>query len=301
MNDPVLHGRLSYADHIFENRNTGPLNTIENALDPALWRGLMVRPDGKLHAGSTQADHALYARILSAGVDAIGTPVDEFLISTSVPTAEWPNDDPRLVENGNREAFSQALAEAPTQSSGEVGIEYRKTPAFFTAKHSPARVDVDKLDSGVALLVKTLPLVGVWSWCSCDGHHLLGRSPRKSVKPATIDLAEVWDAFWFAGLLKVATRTVDMRCDWHLGASSRRGYRLTIAARKTPAAKGSDDLFQRAFAQDSDMQVLARWFLREDVNEVVRDAKRRCHRAKPADRVRVFHDALVDLDALPIG
>lgn len=295
----ALHARLLYADHVFTNRPR-PAGFVADAVDFALWRGLLVKQDGSLHAGSTAADAELYSRMLNAGASAISQPVDDDHEGISVPLEDWPEDEPQKVERDARELFSQALVSVPAGSRGEACISYRTTPAFFTVEHSPARVDVADLDSGVALLVKTLPLVGVWSWCSCDGHHLLGPTPRKSVKPATVDLAEIWDALWFAGLLKLARRAVDLQCNWQISGSNNRCHRLTVAAPRSPASKGSDDLFQRAFVQDRDMQVLARWFLRDEVNEVVRAIKRRCWKTRPADRLRAFHHALVELETAGI-
>ncbi len=258
--EKVAHRRLTYADYIYENAAT------DDAAKFAWWRGLLRKDDGALHAGSTEDDRLLYAAMLDAASEHI-----------------------EQEDHG----FSAALTCSPTRPSGEVGISPRSTPAFFTVEHSPARVDARELDAGVALLVKTLPLVGVWSWSSCDGHHFLGTRPRDTVASVRIALASLWDALWLAGLLSLARRHIHLACDWQL--KDDRFPNLVVRAPKSVVGD-----FPRAFTQDRDLQALGRFFLREDVNEAVRSAKRHCRNANQRRRIGRFHEALQQIDSMTI-
>jgi hypothetical protein len=291
----ATHGRLSYAEYIFDHRDLLQNNQGLECFDFLLWRGVLFKSDRRLHDKATDSDRRLVLEMLRMATAEISETCDPSAIT--MPWDECPegavlaDEDPVETERKNRAAFSQALAGVPTVAGLATTRPDPETSSFFEREDRPFRVDTVDLDAGVALLVKGLQLVGVGTWSSCDGHHLLGARAKESVAPASIDLAGLWDALWLEGLLKVANRTIDLRCDWQLCGSGTSGYRLTVAAPKDMVGP-----FERAFAQDSDLQNLSRWFLRNEINAQLRAIKLRCCGVNASDRIHGFHTGLIELE-----
>lgn len=91
---------------------------------------------------------------------------------------------------------------------------YRKSKYGAKLAVSPSPSGYNALDTGIALLVKTLPLVGVVTSDSCDGH---GGSP------AYISLWTIWDDVWFSTLMQRAQPNCMPL--WHLVPSDHAGVR----------------------------------------------------------------------------
>lgn len=217
-------------------------------------RGLLADDVRGLHPGSTRDDLRLFEELKQSFA-----PADHREASALAALTANPQGD-------RREAMVSA---------------YRRKPPFFRVRYSPARPDARLLDPGVAMLVKALPLAGVWTWCSCDGHHGLGREPRRQTEAARIWLADVWYEKWCLALLSFLRNRIDLHCEWQV---------IDGAITVDGSAFGS--AYAKAYAQDSDMIAAATFLLNSAVNGSIQAIKSRCHRSRgDVERARHFEEA----------
>lgn len=249
---------MSYADFLADRLAVEGRPESDLLLEVARRRGLLVDEARGLHPGSTEDDRRFFARLRSAFASA-----DSGVKATRAALSLEPGGDE-----------GEAMARA-----------FRRNPPFFRVRYSPARPDARLLDPGVAMLVKTLPLVGVWTWCSCDGHHGLGDRPRAAVEPASIWLADDWYAQWFGAILALVRRHISLESEWDV-----RDKVIYIDG------AGAGPGHTAAFAQDSDMVRMGAFLQRRAINERVQAIKSRCRPSKDRAALRrQFEAACEDL------
>lgn len=90
----------------------------------------------------------------------------------------------------------------------------------YQRMHHGARTAIAPLDIGVALLVRALPLIGIGTVWSCDGH---------ARAPARVELATRWDAIW----LQLALDDIWDRCFSTFGGPACRWNVDTLRAELT--------------------------------------------------------------------
>lgn len=99
--------------------------------------------------------------------------------------------------------------------------QYRKARYGAKLAVGPSDSRFGALDTGIALLVKALPLAGVITRCSCDGH---------GQEAPWVSLWTVWDDVWFAAILN-QPELIQWRDDWFLepdGRADIEGGRIVI-------------------------------------------------------------------------
>ena len=109
---------------------------------------------------------------------------------------------------------------------------------FFRTAYG-AKVDVAHLDLGIALLVKAVPLIGVTTWQSCDGHHGWQRGAPSFASPKRAWL-ECWDAnhaAWLsAALVHLArSRSVSLTINASQAYSEQKGEDAKVLDESVPS------------------------------------------------------------------
>lgn len=249
---------MSYAQFVADRLTRSSECPTDLFVRVAQRRGLMMDEARGLHPGSTADDQRFYHQL----------------------RAVFASEEDKL------EAATAALSFEPSRDRREATADtHRRKPPFFTVRYSPERPDARVLDPGVAMLVKSLPLAGVWSWCSCDGHHGLGDRPNTKVEPARIWVADRWYEEWFNALLTFVRRRVALDCEWVV---------QDRVIRVEGTGRGSS--YDVAFAQDSDMIRMADLFQRSGINERVQSIKSRCRVFRDrGEMTRGFEEACAEL------
>ena len=94
------------------------------------------------------------------------------------------------------------------------GLRFSEWNHFRKVRWGP-RIPVRVLEPGVALLVKTLPLIRVWTWLSCDGHGD-GKEPF-------ICALDMHYFRWLRGVMRHIT-PAGLQQDWQFHEHSKSNY-----------------------------------------------------------------------------
>ena len=157
----------------FEKLRIASLDPVKALEEVLLRRGFLVRlsEDGTqvlLVKGSTNQDLETLRRLFSNQSYVVNDPVD----TSNMATIRVRNHDERIL--------FKIFALKPI--NGMTGtLESTAGWQSFTNQTFGHKVDVEHLDSGVALAVKTMPLARVRTYMSCDSH------------------GHKWPRIWFAG------------------------------------------------------------------------------------------------------
>ena len=269
-----------YTKYLFDKLKYKNKNHNDIIREAFLRRGFMCKENGELHKGSTESDIVVFNQLINKS--------NRLVIKEKYYIHEF--DSEIYSDDKEYQDFRYCISAFSKPFHGEIGHYGCKTDRFFRTKYGNSRPSADILDPSAALFVKTLPLAGIWTWCSCDGHHFLTEKPSQIItsppKPAHIEFAEKWDSLWLEAIINIIKPRFDLKCHWNFGQSH---FEI----------KAPDDIkdpYERAFLQDEDMQTIARWLMICEVNESIRAARKLCHRAKIKEQDDRFNDSVLDLN-----
>jgi hypothetical protein len=139
-------------------------------------------------------------------IESASTDLDAETFKTICSTECW-KDLPEELSEADIEALARDIWRLSKTVNGMAGRQ--RGGDFFNTRWG-ARVDVLHLDPGVALLVKSLPMIGALTWQSCDGHHLSLSSrlnQKEEIGPCWIDCQDDLHAKWvFFVLVDLASK-----------------------------------------------------------------------------------------------
>jgi hypothetical protein len=139
----------------------------------------------------------------------------------------------------SRKLVTKFAQEVWRQTKTTNGMAGRPISADFFRTEYGAKVDVAHLDLGIALLVKAVPLIGVTTWQSCDGHHGWQRGGARFASPnrAWLDCWDANHAAWLsAALVHLArSRSVSLTINPSQAYSGQKGEGAPVLDESVPS------------------------------------------------------------------